>query len=111
MSENWELIGQNSELGFRTYLGTGDEPDTVLVRREFDPNYTRALIDQNKAEANEATGRMGDMVKVASIPACVMYEWLTKFGVNAWNPAHKDAVKRLLNSGDYRYLKTRNIII
>jgi hypothetical protein len=51
------------------------------------------------------------MEKVASIPVSVMYEWLTKFGVNAWNPAHQDAVIRLLNSSDYRYLKCRDIYI
>ena len=108
---DWELIDVNRDAGYRTYLGAGDEPDSVLVRHEFDPRHTKAILDQNKEAANHTSGRMGDMAKVASIPTSVAYEWITKFGVNLWNPQHQDAVKRLLNSSDYRYLKCRNVII
>jgi hypothetical protein len=55
---------------------------------------------------------MGDgLEKVASIPAYVIYEWITKHGVNLYDPNHQDGVKRLLNSSDYRWLKCREIII
>jgi hypothetical protein len=55
---------------------------------------------------------MGDgLEKVASIPACIIYEWITKHGVNLYNPNHQDGVKRLLNSSDYRWLKVREIIL
>ena len=40
-----------------------------------------------------------------------MYEWLTLYGVNAWDPDHAGAVKKLLNSGDYRWCKVKNIIL
>jgi hypothetical protein len=44
-----------------------------------------------------------------------MYEWLVKFKVDAWKYAACEETRRkvnkLLNSGDYRYLKCRNIII
>jgi hypothetical protein len=40
-----------------------------------------------------------------------MYEWKVKHGVDAWDPNHKPAVMRLLNSSDYRYLRVRNFII
>ncbi len=35
--------------------------------------------------------RMGDgLEKVASIPASIIYEWVTKYGVNLYNPDHQD---------------------
>jgi hypothetical protein len=38
----------------------------------------------------------------------VYYEWKRKFGVDLYNKNHAQAVKKLLNSPDYRYLKTTN---
>ena len=51
------------------------------------------------------------MRKVASVPAAIQYEWLTKYGVNVYNSEHADRVTKLLNSNDYRYLKTAEVII
>jgi hypothetical protein len=47
----------------------------------------------------------------ARIPLTVYYEWKNKFGVDVFNPDHKEGVKRLLNSADYRYLKTTKRIL
>jgi len=108
----WDLVDYNPHTGVRKWIAADQhEEDSVLVRTEYDPAHTQAILDQNKAMAADATGRMGDMALAARIPVQVMYEWLHKFGVNAWNPTHADGVKRLLNSPDYRYLKVRNIII
>lgn len=106
---NWELIDAYN--GVRTFLGTGDEDDTVLVRREFDTDQTQTLLDRNKALQNEDFDRKSEMWHAASVPAHVMYEWLTKFGVNAWNPEHAPAVKKLLNSNEYRWCKVKHIIL
>ncbi|WP_370309296.1 hypothetical protein [Sphingobium abikonense] len=106
---DWELIDQYQ--GTRTYLGGGDDADTVLVKREFDPAYTTAILERNKAMQNEDFDRKGEMWHAASIPVSIMFEWLTKHGVSVWNPAHGDAVKKLLNSDEYRYLRVRNFII
>lgn len=105
----WELIDAHN--GVRTFLGTGDEDDTVLVRREFDAAHTTAHLDRNKALQNEDFDRKSEMWHAASVPNAVMFEWLTKHGVNAWNPAHRDGVKRLLNSDEYRWCKVKHIII
>lgn len=106
---DWELLDEHS--GMRTYLGGGDDDDTVLVRREFDPIYATAHLDRNKALQNEDFDRKSEMWHAASIPISVMYEWLHKFGVNAWDPRHGDAVKKLLNSSDYRWCKVKHIIL
>jgi hypothetical protein len=107
----WELLDHDASLGRSKWIASGDEPDTVLVKTTFEEDHTDAILDANKAGQIDNTGPMGDMVHAASIPVGVMYEWIRKFGVNAWNPHHMDGVKRLLNSSDYRYLKCRNIIL
>jgi hypothetical protein len=108
----WELLDYDPSLGIRKYIAADEhEEDAVLVKHEFDRDHTLSLIDQNKAAQNDATGPMGDMALAARIPISVMYDWLVKHGVNAWNPHHSDGVKKLLNDPDYRYLKCRNIIL
>ena len=105
---NWELIGQDTARGVRKYVASGDDPDSVLVRTEVADGK---IADQNKQLQNEDFDRRSDFWHAASIPTSVMYEWLTRFGVNAWNPAHSDAVKKLLNSSDYRWCKVKHIIL
>lgn len=104
----WELLEDHN--GVKKFIrSSGDDEGTVQVRTETD---VQPILDANKRSQVDTLNKpMGDMAKVASIPVGVMYEWLTKFGVNAWNPAHQDAVIKLLNSSDYRYLKCRNVII
>lgn len=105
----WDVIDDGSFNGVRKSL-RGLADGSVDVRHEFADDS--AIIDANKrGQVDTLNTRMGEMTKVASIPAGVMYEWLTKFGVNAWNPAHRDAVVKLLNSSDYRYLKCRDIYL
>jgi hypothetical protein len=108
---DWQLIDDGSFNGMRKYIRSSDENQgTVQVRYEQDAT---ALLDANKrSQAAKAGTRMGDgLEKVASIPACIVYEWITKHGINLYNPNHQDGVKRLLNSSDYRWLKCREIIL
>lgn len=108
-ASDWEQIDDGSFNGVKKFIRSSDEDHgTVQVRYEQDAT---PIIEANKAAQTWNTGRMGEMEKVASIPAIVMYEWLHKYGVNAWNPEHQPAVVKLLNSSDYRYLKCRDIII
>lgn len=109
MAENWEMIDAYN--GVRTYLGTGDEDDTVLVRKEFERTATNRLLDINKESQNTDFDKRQDMWHAAHVPTEVMYEWLTKYGVNAWRPDHIDAVKKLLNSNEYRWCMVKNIIL
>jgi hypothetical protein len=111
MSANWELIDHNPGTGLRKWMGYNEETDEILISYDQDRASANSILDRNKAAANEQHGRMGDMVKAAEIPIGVMYEWLVKYGVDFWNRDHKEGVKRLLNSSDYRYLRCRNIII
>ena len=92
-----------------------EQEDSVTVRQEAD---VTDAIELNKKLQNEGEGRSAygwnkdrDMVHVASIPPAIIMEWLQKFGVRAWERNHADAVKRLLNSNEYRYLRVNNLII
>ena len=69
------------------------------------------LVDSNK-NLQENDHLMRDELRLsARIPLTVYYEWKNKFGVDVFNPDHKEGVKRLLNSADYRYLKTTKRIL
>lgn len=70
-----------------------------------------SILDANKRAQNDAPDRMGEFVHAADIPIVVQLEWMTKHGVDIYDPDHTPGIKRLLNDPDYRYLKVRNIIL
>lgn len=102
------LIDFDPNTGVSTFHDYDETDDRTFISYEQD---VEPILDANKALQNEATGRMGDMVRVASIPTTVQLKWLTEYGVDLMNKDHMPAVKRLLNSNEWRYLKVRNIII
>jgi hypothetical protein len=104
----WQQIDYDANRGIRKYIAEGDEQDSVIVKTEI---ADRSVLDRNRALQSEDFDRRSDLWHAASIPTSVMYEWLTRFGVNAWNPDHMDAVKKLLNSSDYRWCKVKHIIL
>lgn len=82
-----------------------------LLRYEQD---VEPILDLNKAKQSagrEYYARDKDMWRVASIPVVVQMEWMTKFGVDVHNEEHWPRVKKLLNSNEYMYLKTADIVI
>lgn len=103
-----ELIDDGSFNGVRKWLSSNEDGD-VQVR--YEGHDVQPILDHNKAMQNESHDKRSEMWHAAKIPASVMYEWLVKYGVNAWNPAHMDAVKKLLNSSDYRYLRVNHFIM
>lgn len=105
---NWQLIDFDATKGVKKYLSAGQSDDEVLTRVEC---YDSSILSENRYQQNENFDRRSDFWHVASIPTSVMYEWLTKFGVNAWNPDHAAGVQRLLNSSDYRWCKVKHIVL
>lgn len=102
------LLDYDPATGVKTWFRHDPFEDRDIIRREQD---VTPIIEANKRAQNEATGSMGEGTLVASIPTNIQYEWLQKYGVKMWDQNHLPAVKRLLNSSDYRYLKCRNIIL
>jgi hypothetical protein len=102
------LLDFDPNTGVSTFHQYDETEDKTYVSYEQD---VEQILERNKRLANEATGKMGDMVHVASIPTVVQLKWLTEYGVDLTNKDHMPAVKRLLNSDEWRYLKVRHIII
>lgn len=84
---------------------------TAIIKRVED---VEPVIEANKRSLT--SGHNGytpskDMRLAASIPIGVVYEWLTKHGVNLFDKNHEAGVRRLLNSNEYRYLRTSEFIL
>jgi hypothetical protein len=102
------LLDHDTETGLKTWHIF--DPVTEETALEYEQDV-EPILDANKAAANEASGPMGDMVHVASIPVSVQLRWFVEKGVDVLNPDHKQAVARLLDDPEWRYLKCRNIIL
>ncbi len=71
-----------------------------------------AILEQNKRESFDAKGtftRKGKWgTKAASIPVGLIHKWREEEGIDVYDPAHADAVKKKLNSSEYAYLRVGN---
>ena len=109
---DWELLDFNPATGLKKYIRAGDEPDSVQVK--YESNHA-PILDANKAAQNESWDKRADTWHAAHIPIGVMYEWLVRYGVNAWkyasDPDVRKKVNALLNDPEWRYLRVRNFII
>lgn len=82
------------------------EGDKVHLRTTYD---NEAVIEQNKRLEGHGMGK--ELRLAASVSPGVQMEWLVKYGVRFWDPNHKDKVRKLLNSSDYRYLRINHFIM
>jgi hypothetical protein len=92
-----------------------DGEETIVIRRQCD---VAPIIDRNKALANHGVwddrshGVDGpDLRLAASIPIDVAYLWLQRYGVRAWLKEDWPKVRRLLNDGEWQYLRVREFVI
>ena len=103
------LLDYDPNTGIKQWYRYDETEDRDIIRTEQD---VAPIIERNRQLQNETAGtKMGDGTLVASIPVNVQFEWLHKYGVKLWDRDHLPAVKKLLNSSDYRYLKCRDIIL
>lgn len=71
------------------------------------------LLNFNKAKSNE----LGKSIysdaynHVASIPTILIAKWLTEEGLDIYNPDHAERLRRKLNSNEYLYLRTSELVI
>jgi hypothetical protein len=83
-----------------------DSDGSLIVHRLAD---VEPLLEENKARLN--SGEDGytpsrDLRRAASIPLAIVEKWRNELGVDIFNPDHLPAVRRLLNSSEYLYLRT-----
>lgn len=100
---NFRSLGRDED-GVEQFIAF--DGDDVHLKTTYD---NQAVIDQNRRLEGQGMGK--ELRLAASIPPGVQFEWLTKYGVRFWDPNHKDAVKRLLNSNEYRYLRINHFIM
>lgn len=86
--------------------------DLAIIKRVAD---VQPIIDHNKELLNHGTYERApgdlDMRLAASIPVDVAYLWLQKYGIRAWAKEDWPGVKRLLNSNEWRYLRTNELYL
>ena len=92
----------------QTFLFSEHSEDWAINHKS--PDLTK-LLDSNKRLQQEDHSIKDEFRLSARIPVTIYYEWKNKFGVDLYNKDHKEAVRKLLNSPDYRYLKTTSRII
>jgi hypothetical protein len=82
-----------------------DSDGSLIVHREAD---VEPLLEANKALATSGDGYSPsrELRRAASIPMIIIEKWRNELGVDVFNPDHKEAVRRLLNSSEYLYLRT-----
>ncbi len=103
------LLDFDPATGMKTWFSSSDENGgTWNLRYEQDAS---PILDQNKETQNEGFDRRADMWHAAKVPSIVLMEWLTKHGVRYWDKNHAPAVRRLLNSDEYRHLRVRHFIL
>lgn len=105
---NRELLDYDPLTGIRQFFEWDNEGNEYITD-EIDRDLTKQVLDHNKRI--EGIGMGKDMWLAASIPPEVQLAWVMDHGIEFWNPAHKDGVKRLLNSNEYRYLRVNHFIM
>lgn len=100
----------NDRFGIQTWFhGHNDGTFTIETVQDVEP-----ILERNKALASERGKNMRDreFIPVASIPVTVQYEWLKKYGITSvFDEEYEPLIKRLLNSNEYRYLRTSEIYL
>jgi hypothetical protein len=80
---------------------TGDL--TVIRGEDVEP-----LLEANKALFNSGDGYSPsrEWRRAASIPLALVEKWKNELGVDVFNQDHMPKVRELLDSSEYRYLRT-----
>lgn len=92
-----------------TFSDNHDGTFTIKTQQDVEP-----FLDANKQMAveNGKKTRGKDMFHAAQIPVVVQYEWVKRYGIrNIFDEEYEPLIKRLLNSSEWRYLRTSEIIL
>ncbi len=80
-----------------------DLGDQVVIERVQDVS---AIIEANKRQSNEATGRMGEMVHIGRIPVVIMDRWIKEDGINYLLKDNMPLLMKKLHHPDNKFMKT-----
>ena len=107
-----KVLLHRPEAGVTTYFHShGDGRATIeTVQHDVSP-----ILEWNKFQASEIgkNTRGRDMFKIASVPPGVQLLWIERHGVDPTSPLTSEEnwpiVQRLLNSNEWRYLRTSEV--
>lgn len=108
------LIDYDAATGTTTWFHDAPEIDGMHIETVQD---VAPILEANKQSQSAGRAAMKsksddhDMEHVARIPMMIQHKWMTEHGVDIYNPDHRKAALRLLNSNEYRYLRTSEIIL
>jgi hypothetical protein len=82
-----------------------DSDGSLIVHRGED---VEPVLELNKALATSGDGYTPsrELRRAASIPFAIIEKWKNELGIDVFNPDHIGAVRRLLNSSEYAFLRT-----
>lgn len=87
-----------------------DHDGTFTIETRQDPEVVTAILERNKALQNHddrGYTHSKDMARVASIPCSVQLEWMKRYGITSvYDEEYWPLIRRLLNSSDWRHLRT-----
>ena len=71
------------------------------------------ILDANKAAQNDVPAELKSIgaKRVASIPLVFIQKWFDEHGIDYWNPDHQQKVDELLDSPEYRWLRTDDSVL
>jgi len=102
-----KLLEYDAERGLRIdFVSNNDDTFNIEYFQDVEP-----LLDHNKALQGESIDRKSEFRHYASVPVTVQYEWIRQYGVDPLLPENEHLLRRLLNSSEWRYLKTQEVII
>ena len=82
-----------------------DGDGSLIVHREAD---VEPLLEANKALAASGDGYSPsrELRRAASVPMAIVEKWMNEVGVNLFDPNDTPKVMALLDSNEYRHLRT-----
>ena len=99
------LLSYDPQSGLKTYHEYNHKEKKTIIHHEQDIEHH---LERNKMLYNQDNRQSvkKDWWYVGYIPQIIIMKWLNEDGIDLFNPDHWPAVKRKLNSNEYRYLRT-----
>lgn len=94
--------------GIKTTMEVNGDKTTISKSQDIS-----AALKFNKAHASELGKKIySDTYNYAAqIPASVQIKWLWEEGLDIFNPDHAERLRRKLNSNEWKYLRTSELVI
>ena len=108
MSKYSAVVDHNPEWGMtKVFHRLHDGGWAYQTLQDIEP-----IIEANKDEQNSGISQDSALGRrVARIPLVLIPEIEKKYGLNFYNPDHTDAILKLLNSSEFRHLRTDNSVL